>query len=100
MQIAMADGCHLDRKTLDVIEKAGFSSVSAGKVLLARIRFDLVAGGGVSLWRKIGGRILTSSVTLNLAKDYFALPLTILKSTTAMSFTPLRPDGRWARYFE
>ena len=34
MQIAMADGCHLDRKTLDVIEKAGFSSVKAERFSL------------------------------------------------------------------
>jgi SAM-dependent methyltransferase len=29
LQVAMADGCHLDRKTLDVIEAAGFASFEA-----------------------------------------------------------------------
>lgn len=34
MQIAMADGCHLDRKTLDVIKSAGFGSVEAERFSL------------------------------------------------------------------
>ena len=34
MQIAMADGCHLDRKTLDVIKSAGLGSVEAERFSL------------------------------------------------------------------
>ena len=29
MQMAMADGCHLDRKTLDIVRAAGFSNLEA-----------------------------------------------------------------------
>jgi ubiquinone/menaquinone biosynthesis C-methylase UbiE len=34
MQVAMADGCHLDRKTLDVIDAAGFASVRSERFTL------------------------------------------------------------------
>ena len=34
LQIAMADGCHLDRKTLDVVKAAGFKSVTAERFTL------------------------------------------------------------------
>ena len=34
LQIAMADGCHLDRKTLDVVKAAGFKSVEAERFTL------------------------------------------------------------------
>lgn len=41
LQMAMADGCHLDRKTLDVVNAAGFASVQAE-------RFNLPGFGLIS----------------------------------------------------
>jgi hypothetical protein len=48
MQVAAADGCHLNRRTLKIIEKAGFASVDAAYTELSGFYFLNPTASGIA----------------------------------------------------
>jgi len=49
LQVQMADGCHLDRKTLDVVRAAGFKSVQAERFSLPGFGFISSQVAGIAI---------------------------------------------------